>query len=328
MATGTEDRAEDRRAESTDSATDSNPGPERTVTDSGSAGDSGEPDGPLAASVILIAHPDGHLLGTRFDLSPGTSLTVGRSPDADISLPEVRSLSRMHARVEHRGSSVVVEDLGSTNGTLVNDQRIAAATPLASGGRFQVGGCHFKLLQDRDVERAYHDAIHALVTHDGLTDAVSRTKFDEEFEREFSRAQRYDRQLSLVLMDIDHFKRVNDTHGHLCGDSVLKALVARVQPRVRAEQVFARVGGEEFAILCPETGVPNVRILAERLRLDIGGEPFRCGDADVVVTCSFGIAGLSEATTRPEELFEAADRALYVAKNSGRDKVAVYEPPV
>jgi diguanylate cyclase (GGDEF)-like protein len=277
----------------------------------------------IAASVILIAHPDDQLLGRRFDLSVGRCLTIGRSPEADISLPEVRSMSRMHARVEHRGSRVVIEDLGSTNGTNVNDERVQAATPLHSGDRFQVGSCHFKLLHDRDVEHAYHQAVYNLVVRDGLTDVFNKRKFEEEMAREFSRARRYDRPLCLVLFDLDHFKRVNDTHGHLCGDAVLHGIAARVRRQVRTEQVFARVGGEEFAILCPETEAEDARLFAERLRSDIGEAPLRWGETDVVLTCSFGIAQLGAGMTSAEDLYRAADRGMYVSKNSGRNMVTV-----
>lgn len=310
--------------ESTDPASLSNTDLSRTFSVTDDEADEGGSSAPIAASVILIAHPDGQLLGNRYDLKPGAALIIGRSPEADISLPEVKSISRMHLRVEHRGSAVVIEDLGSTNGTIVNDERIKEGTPLASGDRFQVGSCHFKLLHDQDVEHAYHQTIHNLVMYDGLTDIFNKRKFNEELTREFSRARRYDRPLSLVLFDLDHFKSVNDSHGHLCGDFVLHAVASRVERQIRAEQVFARVGGEEFAVLCPETGADHARIVAERLRLDIGGLPVSYQNTEVPVTCSFGVAELTEDTTTAAQLFEAADRALYIAKNSGRDAVAVY----
>lgn len=315
----------DDSTESTDPSSQAGSDSAQTVSvTSGADADDVEKPLAVAASVILIAHPDDQLLGYRYDLKPGSVLIIGRSPDADVSLPEIRSISRMHARVEHRGSTVVIEDLGSTNGTIVNDERIKAGTSLASGDRFQVGSCHFKLLHDQDVEIAYHQTIYNLVVQDGLTDAFTKRKFNEEFAREFSRAGRYDRPLSLVLFDLDHFKAVNDSHGHLCGDSVLQGVAARVRRQVRAEQIFARVGGEEFAILCPETEANLARIFAERLRLDIDGVPFCWSEIEVKVTCSFGVAELSGEMSDADELFKAADRALYIAKNSGRNTVSVY----
>jgi diguanylate cyclase (GGDEF)-like protein len=284
--------------------------------------------GETEANVILIAHPENRMLGTRFRLRPGSVIEIGRSPSSEISLPEVLSISRSHARLEHQGSRVVVEDLGSTNGTYVNDRLIQKSQQLRSGDRFQVGAVHFKFLHEADVENAYHLAIYDLVSRDGLTEIFNKRKYEEEVEREVARSARYARPLTLVLFDIDHFKAVNDTYGHLCGDYVLKQLAERVRASLRAEQVFARVGGDEFVILCPETNAENGHRLADKLRDRIAAEPVEYAGFQVPISCSFGAAELSTEMRLATELYAAADRALYEAKQAGRNTVRVSGPPV
>ncbi|MEM1203549.1 MAG: GGDEF domain-containing protein [Acidobacteriota bacterium] len=277
----------------------------------------------IEASVILFAHPEDRMLGTRFRLRPDRTLEIGRSSGCDLSMPGVRSLSRRHARLEHTGMMVQIEDMGSTNGTYVNDRRIGEAHRLRSGDRFQVGALHFKFLHERDPETAYHEAIYQLVTCDGLTRIYNKRKLEEELAREFPRAQRHRRPLSLVFFDIDHFKQVNDTHGHLCGDFVLQQIARLVQPFLRTEQVFARVGGEEFAILCPEMDQRGARLLAEKLRGRLSSERFTYADVDLRVTCSFGVAEMEPTMRRPEQLYDLADQAMYRSKREGRDRVSV-----
>ena len=279
----------------------------------------------LEANVILIAHPEGQRLGSRVRLSPGGYVEVGRAPDCHISLPEVPSISRKHARLHHRGPTVTVEDLGSTNGTYVNGKMINQATPLHSGDRFQVAAVHFKFLHERDVEHAYYEAIYDLVTRDGLTEIYNKRKYDEEVARELARAQRYGRPLALILVDLDAFKEVNDQQGHLFGDVVLKEFATLAASMLRPEQTLARVGGDEFVILSPETNREGARTLAEKLRAALAATEIRYADAAVNVTCSCGVAVLTEGMRTPEDLYQAADQALYSSKNAGRDRVSMYD---
>ena len=280
--------------------------------------------GDIEADVILIAHPDNQRLGTRYRLSPGTTLEIGRSSSVRISLPEVMSLSRKHARLRYTGATVTVEDLGSTNGTYVNGQPIHGRTVLRSGDRFQTAAVHFKFLHEQDVENAYHLAIYELVARDGLTETYNKRKYEEEVQREFSRAVRHRRPLSLILFDLDEFKQINDTYGHLCGDFVLKQVASLARELVRPEQVLARVGGDEFAILAPETGTEGAESMASKLRDRIVGLDHRYGDIKISLTCSFGVAELAEGMTSPQDLYQAADTALLRSKRSGRNRVAVY----
>jgi two-component system cell cycle response regulator len=275
------------------------------------------------AAVILIAHPENRRLGARYRITPGAPIELGRSPHAAVSLPEVPSLSRNHARLRFDKGRVLLEDLGSRNGTFVNDRAVRGAAELRSGDRFQTGAVHFKFLHERDVEHAYYEAIYEMVARDGLTGIFNRRKFFEEGSREFARAQRYGRPLSVLLLDIDHFKSVNDQHGHLGGDAVLKQFAARLQPLVRTEELFARLGGEEFGVLCPETDAERAAVLAEKLGELCRGERFDCNGVPVAVTVSCGVAGVQPAMSRFEDLLRVADEALYQAKRQGRDRVVV-----
>ena len=279
------------------------------------------------ANIIQIAHPKGLGLGTRYRFRPGSSVILGRAKNVDVSLPEISAISRRHAALTYKIESVILEDLGSTNGTYVNDVRIEQPTTLKSGDRFQIGAVHFKFLQERDVENAYFQAIHELMVRDGLTQISNKRKFEDEAVREVARARRYNRPLSLLLFDIDRFKSINDERGHLCGDFVLKEVVRLVSDFFRKEQVFARVGGDEFAVLTPEAKLDGAKTLGERLRSRVANHEFDYGGATFHATCSFGIAELSPEMKSPEELYDAADRALYTAKRGGRDKVEAFVRP-
>jgi diguanylate cyclase (GGDEF)-like protein len=274
--------------------------------------------------LILIAHPDDTRLGSQLRLSRGAGVTIGRDPSCELSFPEVPSLSRVHARLDLDTDGVRVEDLGSTNGTFVNDRRVDGLHRLVSGDRIQFGALYFKLVHEADVEAAYHEAIHQMVTQDGLTEIANRRRFDDELDREFARAHRHRRPLGLVIFDIDRFKSVNDTYGHLSGDHVLKRVASLCRQRLRPEQVFARIGGDEFAIICPETGREGTRILADKLRVTVAEHQFDPGMVpdDVRVTCSFGCAEMTARMTTASDLLETADRALYQAKGNGRNRVA------
>lgn len=322
--------SEYRHDSDTDERQDTDSGPSTRLvrwTDVADGGEAGEvADTPPEANVILISHPEDRLLGRRWHLRNGVVIEIGRSPSCDISLPDTLSVSRRHARLRFEHGQVGLDDLGSTNGTYVNDRRVSEAATLESGDRFQVGSVHFKFLQEYDVENAYYQTLYQLAVRDGLTEIYNKRKFDEELEREFQRAGRYERPLSLLLFDLDHFKEINDSHGHLCGDHVLKEVARVVARGLRPEQTFARVGGEEFAILSPETTAEGAVRLAERLRRRLAETEHEFAGVRVTVSCSFGVATRAAGARSALALYEAADRALYRAKTGGRNRTEVASP--
>ena len=250
-------------------------------------------------------------------------LVVGRDPDCGVPLP-IDTVSRRHARISTRGGSTFLCDLGSTNGTFLNDQSLTAHEeyPLRSGDLVRAGAAIFKFLCGGNVEALYHEEIYRTMIVDGLTKAYNRRYFTEFLEREMARCQRHDRPLALVLFDLDHFKRVNDDFGHLTGDAVLRELAELVRARVRREDCFARCGGEEFAIVLPESDLEAARIFAERLRRLVADREFRCGGESIAITISAGVAAMSKEMQEPAQFIKDADARLCEAKHDGRDRVS------
>jgi diguanylate cyclase (GGDEF)-like protein len=256
-------------------------------------------------------------LGRRIELGRGV-FEIGRSAKCDLSLEE-DSVSRHHARiVVERGHGYALHDVGSTNGVYVNDVRVQNAV-LRNGDQLRIGRTILKFMTGSSVEAHYHDEVYRLMTVDGLTKTYNKRYFDEALERECNRAKRHKRPLSLVLLDIDHFKQKNDTYGHISGDSILRQLAAAVGPRLRREDIFARVGGEEFAILLPEVGLTGARVTAEKVRRLVEITPFDLDGEVVHCTVSAGYAAFDPAGT-PTSFYAAADQAMYRAKSAGRNR--------
>jgi diguanylate cyclase (GGDEF)-like protein len=159
------------------------------------------------------------------------------------------------------------------------------------------------------------------MTMDALTQTHNRRYFNEALEREYNRSLRYRRALSLVLFDIDHFKKINDTYGHVAGDSVLRQLAMVVKPRLRQQDCLARVGGEEFAILLPEVENAGARIAADKVRAIVESARFLVDDKEFGCTVSIGLITFDALVTSPQMLYELADKNMYAAKTGGRNRV-------
>ncbi|MGM0574605.1 MAG: GGDEF domain-containing protein [Myxococcota bacterium] len=260
----------------------------------------------------------GGSIGRKYDFQ-GDDFLIGRDPGNHIVV-EVDSVSRRHARIEADGDRRVVLDLGSTNGTYVNDQLVDRAV-LRSGDLIRVGDVIFKYLAGQNIEAAYHEEIYRMTISDGLT-AVANVRYLNEFlEREFARSRRYGRDLCLLLLDLDHFKDINDNLGHLTGDHVLRELAQLVARRVRREELLARYGGEEFVLVLPETTVDGAVQYAEALRGMIEEHDFSFEGTRVDLTVSIGIGVFDPNMGRPMDLVRVADEKLYEAKRDGRNRV-------
>ena len=274
-------------------------------------------DRPVAKEACLVVIY-GLDLGKKYNLDR-PSLIIGRSSKADIQIDQ-ESVSRNHCKILNTGKTILLRDLGSTNGTYINDELVDEYV-LRDGDFIKVGRCIFKFLSGNNIENAYHEEIYRLTTIDGLTQVYNKRYFLETLEREIGRAQRYRRELSLIMFDIDHFKQVNDTYGHLAGDYVLKQLAVVIKSRIRREDILSRYGGEEFAIVLPEIDVQNAVQFGEKVRRLTERAVFRFEDTDIPVTVSVGIAALKPELQDPLEFIKLADDNLYQAKSAGRNRV-------
>ncbi|MFO0628230.1 MAG: GGDEF domain-containing protein [Polyangiales bacterium] len=287
----------------------------------GPAPDARPRDAQEACLVVLY----GESIGRRIPLGRNT-LTIGRAPANEFLLEE-ESVSRRHCEVQPLTESPGAAphawrlvDLESTNGTLVNDLPVRAQT-LQHGDQVQVGRTILKFLVSGHIESAYHEEIYRLVATDGLTGLSNRRAFEDALGREFSRSTRYGRAMSVLMIDVDHFKRVNDVHGHLAGDAALRQVGAALRGSIRRDDLAGRMGGEEFAVLLPEIDHADALRVAEKLRVCVRERRIAYEGASIPLTISVGVATRAERDKQPTDLLRRADEALYAAKRAGRDRV-------
>jgi diguanylate cyclase (GGDEF)-like protein len=217
----------------------------------------------------------------------------------------------------------MVEDLGLTNGSYVNDVPVQRSV-LRDNDYLKIGAAIFKFLSGVGVEASYYEEIYRMTIIDGLTGAHNKRYFLEFVEREAARCARHKRPLSLLMFDIDHFKKINDTYGHEAGDHVLQEMTRLVRSElIRPRDIFARYGGEEFAVLLPSTPGQRALDLAERLRTAVEAPAFVYEGTLLPVTCSVGVAALQIGIDSAAALLKAADMAGYESKRSGRNRVTM-----
>ncbi len=248
-------------------------------------------------------------------------MTIGRDPALEI-IADADGVSRRHACIVNQGGVVTVEDLGSTNGTLLNGAQVTEATQLAEDDLIQVGAAVFKYLpagcQELRFLRRQEDAART----DPLTGIANKRCLLETLAMHFELSRRRGDALSVVMLDIDHFKKINDTHGHDVGDIVLRDLVARLgDGAVRRADVIGRFGGEEFVVVLPSASLEPALMVAERIRAAVADNPFAAGELSIPVTVSCGVAVLTPSHGDAMQLVKSADEALYQAKSSGRNRV-------
>jgi len=256
-------------------------------------------------------------------------LTIGRGSRAGFQTLD-EGVSRSHVRImEDDSGTLYADDLGSRNGTFVNNERITRA-PLKDGDKIQIGSTTILKFSYADrLEESFQKQMYDAALRDPLTQIYNRRHFDEQFDAEFSYSVRHMVPLSLVMMDLDHFKQVNDVHGHPVGDAVLKAVAAILIKSTRKEDLFSRYGGEEFALLCRDTTNLKAYSVANRIRHNIGKALLVPELPELKVTVSAGVAGVPDSSiSTAQELLEAADRALYKAKALGRNRVFLYDPDI
>ena len=256
---------------------------------------------------------------------PSGGLDIGRAPENGLCLQEPE-VSRRHARLQVSRDLEAVElrDLGSTNGVFVNGKRVHAdpgPVRIQAEDILRVGGHAFKLKHMDALERRYHQDMVARTTLDPLTGVGNRATVLHQLETQVDLAQRHQRPLSVILADLDWFKQVNDTHGHLAGDQALEAFGALLRRRLRASDPVGRLGGDEFLIVLPETSARPALVAADGLRQAMAEQPLTLGDGlKLTLTCSLGVAELKPGDADGGALLARADAALYGAKAGGRDR--------
>jgi two-component system cell cycle response regulator len=281
---------------------------------------SAKPAAGKRARLVVLA---GSNVGEMYDLQ-GTSI-VGRGREADIRL-NGDGVSRQHARITVGAESVELEDLGSTNGVFVNGDRITRCM-LQPDDKIKLGRVTIlKFAYQDEIDEDFQRAMFESASRDALTQAYNKRFFLERLNSEFAFSVRHRSNLSLIIFDLDHFKRINDTYGHLGGDFVLATLAKNVQGTLRSEDVFARYGGEEFVVISRGVDLEATGLLAERLRVMTERGVFDYEGKQIAVTISLGVAAMPHDDIKTaEDLIARADKALYEAKGSGRNRMVKAE---
>jgi diguanylate cyclase (GGDEF)-like protein len=269
------------------------------------------------AYLIVLA---GSAVGEMYKITKDET-TIGRGSQADIQVID-EGISRRHASIRLDGDRVSVSDLGSTNGTFLNGDKVTTHE-LHDGDKIQVGSTTILKFTFHDsLDENFQRQMYESALRDGLTKAFNKKYFLERLESEFAYALRHKTPLSLVMFDIDHFKAINDTHGHLTGDHALVMLSNLIIQTIRKEDVFARYGGEEFAVICRGVDLDGAHQFGERIRAKVEALRIEFGGAQVKMTISVGVSAVADVGMREmQELIGIADDALYQAKRQGRNRV-------
>jgi diguanylate cyclase (GGDEF)-like protein len=275
------------------------------------------PTAPSRATLTLVSGPNA---GAMYPLLLDENV-IGRTKHCAIRI-EDPGISRRHARIVRRGpEAYVLEDLGSRNGTFVRGNRVTTQA-LGEGDRLALGpGVEFRFGFTDEAEETLLRRLYESSVLDPLTGAYNRKHFSERLSSELAYVKRHKTPLSMLMFDLDHFKRVNDTHGHLGGDHVLRTVSALVKKTLRAEDVFARYGGEEFAVIARGIDVDKALRFAERVRAIVEAARIDFNGTRVPVTISIGVASVAcVADPSPEALVAKTDERLYAAKRGGRNR--------
>ena len=275
------------------------------------------------AYLVVLA---GASVGEMYKIE-GEKTIIGRGQKATIRLLD-DGISREHAQLVLIKDRIVLQDLGSTNGTYCNGLKVEANKELVDGDKILVGSTTIlKFTYHDNLDEIFQKQMYESALRYGLTKAFNKKYFTDRLESEFTFALRHVSPLTLVLFDIDHFKKVNDTHGHQAGDYVLSEISQLLTGALRAEDVFARYGGEEFAVICRGSDVNQGQIVAERMRKAVEAHKFVFEGTHIPLTISVGVAGLPDPGVKDAaELVSVADQSLYKSKHGGRNRVTVHKP--
>lgn len=277
------------------------------------------PDDPTSrAASIVVIHGEG--LGRRVDIG-AQPVVIGRDHGCDLLILHP-SVSRRHCEIRREDGRYRVRDLGSTNTTRLNE-RVVESAELADGDHLIIGESIVKFIGDTSVEAGYHEEVYQLASHDELTGLYNRRLFIELFERELARTARTGEPLAFAILDIDWFKRINDTYGHPAGDQVLRQVAQTIRRCMRARDIGGRIGGEEFGLLIPGLEWERTGAHLEAIRQAVGDSTYSLDDVREPITISIGAARCDQANSSRPSLMRAADVALYEAKQGGRNRTVL-----
>jgi two-component system, cell cycle response regulator len=284
------------------------------------------PQGGEASAAAYLVVLAGSNVGEMYKVEKERTV-MGRGESVDIRLLD-EGISREHTQVvlesTKDGKRYVLEDMGSTNGTFCNGARVQRQM-LSEGDKILLGSTTILKFSYQDkLDEMFQRQMSESALRDGLTKAFNKRYFTERIESEYLYAARHDAPVSLLFLDIDHFKRINDVHGHPAGDAVLVALSRLVSDGLGGEDIFCRYGGEEFAVISRGTETADAAALAERLRGAVEAHAFSFDGKPIPVTISVGVARAPVAGVgSPAEFVALADGAMYDAKRAGRNQVRV-----
>src|SRR6266700_3531656 len=289
------------------------------------AQEAGPADAQAAAACLVVL--SGSNVGEMYRIEKD-QVVIGRGDKVDLRLVD-DGISREHVRLSKEEGRVVLEDLGSTNGTYCNGQRVTRQ-PLSEGDKILIGSTTILKFSYQDrLDEMFQRQMSESALRDGLTRTFNKRYLSERLESEFTYATRHSTSLALLFLDIDHFKKINDAHGHPAGDFVLAELSKLVADTLRPEDILARYGGEEFAIISRGAQVDDGQAIAERLRRLVEKHPFVFEDRPISVTISVGVAGIPHPGVQSAaDLIAVADEMMYEAKRSGRNRVCARQSPV
>ena len=292
------------------------------ITDIKAALAAADKEAELKPACLLVV--GGDLNGTIFDLDDGDTI-VGRNPDCTIPL-EFQGISRQHFKITVHNNIANVSDMGSSNGTFVNNQKIEGSPELIKGDHIKIGSVALKFLPKGDTERLTYDKLQEDANTDGLTKCYNKMYFNKKLDLEVKKSKVTGQPLSLIIFDLDHFKHLNDNYGHDAGDYVLaeKANILR-DNGIRKGDTFARYGGEEFVVLLPNTNLKQAFEIAERLRKLVFEHEFIYDGKRLPVAASIGVADYRQGVNTGTDLFKRADSAVFKSKDGGRNQVSFYK---
>lgn len=273
-----------------------------------------------ACLIIIRGTPQGH----RHFLTQ-SEMTLGRDSAADITVSD-QGISRKHARFTKQDGKIYISDLNSSNGTYVNNKKIAPGekVELEKEDMIKLGSSIFKFLPAGELEILFYGNLGSAAHTDALTKIYNKGYLLEALEAEFKRAKALHTDLSILFFDLDHFKKVNDTYGHDAGDFILREFSAMIRGQfLGPKDVFARYGGEEFIILLANTGITAAQETAEKIRAAIETHAFVYEGKRLPITTSLGVAEIQSDTESAQTLLKNADKALYSAKQNGRNRVSI-----